>query len=152
MNYDLFQQCAVATKANLFRYFGKISASLYFPWVARAVCNVYPNRQPHGESQSPVFPFFSSWLEAPFKLGTSSEREGGMHACVRLCGGFQELHVQSFGSSNGSAKLSHHDTDCESWRLLFHVSKLGSRCKSYKRSKWRFSILLKWLFRPSQLC
>lgn len=42
-------------------------------------------------------------------------------------------------------ELSHQGSNCESWSLLFQVSRLGLRWKSYNKSKWRFDFHLKWL-------
>ena len=48
--------------------------------------------------------------------------------------------------------LPHLVSNCDSWWLLFQVSKLESRCKTYKRLKWRLFSLFKGSNRSSWSC
>ena len=58
---------------------------------------------------------------------------------------------QTFLTVGLDQELFHQVSNCEWRRLSFQVSEFELRCKSYRRSKWRFSIF-KWSHTPSELC
>ena len=118
----------------------------------------YPNRSWDAKvirGQNGDSPFsLNSCLELLDCVKYQTQNSVSMHACMHGCtstwayvGASNATYI--FLSPDGIAKLSHRGSNCESWTLLFQVSRLELRWRSRNRSKRRFVFHLKrlcWIY------